>query len=106
MVRQEIKDFYLDAGENRQLKCTVPCSLYSVLYDNGIIGDPSVLDNVAKNTRYSERGCVFYADFEVTPLIMSQKSVLLRFFGLDTLCKVELNGNEIGVGQYAPNLRL
>ena len=97
MVRQEIKDFYLDAGENRQLKCTVPCSLYSVLYDNGIIGDPSVLDNVAKNTRYSERGCVFYADFEVTPLIMSQKSVLLRFFGLDTLCKVELNGNEIGV---------
>ena len=96
MVRQEIREFYMDVGEHEHLSCTVPCSLYSVLYTHGVIGDPSVLDNAARIKRYSERGCVFCADFEVTPLIMSQKSVLLRFHGIDTLCRIELNGREIG----------
>lgn len=96
MVRREIKDFYMDYGEHVRLECAVPCSLYSVLHKNEIIGDPSLVDNAAKIAPLSERGCVFYTDFEVTPLIMSMKCVLLRFHGLDTLCRVELNGAEIG----------
>ncbi len=97
MVRQEIKSFLMDSGEYAGLKCTAPCSLYSVLFDNGVIGDPSVSDNAAGLSRYSARGCVFRAEFEITPLIMSMKNVLLRFSGLDTLCRIEVNGQEIGV---------
>lgn len=96
MVKQEIKSFYMDLGEHKGLAAFAPCSLYSVLYENKIIGDPSVSDNVAKIAHYSSGGCVFYSEFEITPLVMSMKNVLLRFSGLDTLCTVELNGQKIG----------
>ena len=96
MVRQEIKSFVMDSGEHSGLQCTAPCSLYSVLYNKGIVGDPSISDNAAKLLPYSKKGCTFTAEFEITPLIMSMKNVLLRFLGLDTLCKIEVNGHEIG----------
>ena len=96
MVRQEIESFVMDSGEYSGLQCTAPCSLYSVLYDNGIVGDPSISNNAAMLLPYSKKGCTFTAEFEITPLIMSMKNVLLRFLGLDTLCKIEVNGYEIG----------
>ena len=96
MVRQEIKSFYMNYGEHKELACNAPCSLYSVLYDNGVIGDPSLSDNAARAAALFGKTCEFYADFEITPLIMSMKNVVLRFSGLDTLCRIELNGREIG----------
>ncbi len=96
MVRQEIKSFNLSLDGRSDLACESPCSLYSVLYDNGIIGDPSVSDNAAKAAVYSSKGCEFYSDFEITPLIMSMKNVVLRFHGIDTLCRIEINGREVG----------
>ena len=95
MVKQEIKSFRMDFGEHKGLECTAPCSLYSVLYGNKLIGDPSVSDNVSLISGYSEHGCTFYSEFEVTPLVMSMKNVILRFKGLDTLCKIEVNGHEV-----------
>jgi len=97
MVRQEIKKFYMDCREYKGLDCLVPCSLYSVLFEHGIIEDPSVSDDTDALVRYSDGGCTFLADFEVTPLIMSMKNVYLRFAGLDTLCRIEINGKEIAV---------
>ncbi len=96
MVRQEIKSFVMHSGEYTGLACTAPCSLYSVLFGNKIIDDPSLSDNAARITKYAECGCTFEAEFAITPLIMSMKNVLLRFSGLDTLCSIELNGYEIG----------
>ena len=75
MIRQEIKKFYMDCGEHKGLECIAPCSLYSVLYERGIISDPSLFDDVTLLADYSEGGCTFYADFEITPLIMSMKSI-------------------------------
>lgn len=97
MVRQEIKSFRMDFGAHTGLECTAPCSLYSVLFNHGIIGDPSISDNALQIKKYSGKPCTFTSEIEVTPLIMSMKSVLLRFSGLDTLCRVELNGHEVGV---------
>ena len=96
MVRQEIKCFRMDHGDYKGLECTAPCSLYSVLLGNKCIADPTVSDNAASLGKYSDRGCTFYADFEVTPLILSMKNVILRFHGLDTLCRVEINGQTVG----------
>ena len=97
MIRQEIKKFYMDCGEHKGLECIAPCSLYSVLYERGIISDPSLFDDVTLLADYSEGGCTFYADFEITPLIMSMKSIYMRFSGLDTLCRIEINDRELSV---------
>ena len=86
----------MDCREHKGLPCTAPCSMYSVLYDNKLIGDPSVSDNAYRVSELSGYGCTFYAEFEITPLVMSMKNVLLRFRGLDTLCNIEVNGHEIG----------
>lgn len=95
MVRQEIRKFNMDCRGHRGLECFAPCSLYSVLFENGIVGDLNVCDDVAPLAAYSSGGCTFTAEFEVTPLILSMKNVYMRFAGLDTLCKIEINGREI-----------
>jgi beta-mannosidase len=95
MVRQEIKKFYMDCGGHKGLECLAPCTLYSVLHDRGIISDPSLSDNISELSRYAEAGCVFYTDFEITPLVMSMKNIYMRFAGLDTVCRIEINGKEI-----------
>ena len=97
MVRQEIKKFYMDSGEHKGLECLAPCSLYSVLHERGIIGDPTLSDNISTLAHYADGGCTFYADFEITPLVMSMKSIYMRFSGLDTLCRIEINGKELAV---------
>ena len=96
MVRQEIKSFLMDYREHKGLACTAPCSMYSVLLENKHIADPTVSDNAASLGSCSDTGCVFYSRFEVTPLILSMKNVILRFHGLDTLCTVEVNGHTVG----------
>ena len=95
MVRQEIKNFFMDYGEHKGLKCVAPCSLCSVLYENNLMGDPSVSDNAAQFLKLGSGECVFFSEFEITPLVMSMKNVFLRFYGLDTLCKIEVNGHAI-----------
>ena len=95
MVRQEIRKFNMDCRGQKGLECYAPCSLYSVLFDHGIIGDPSVCDDTGALERFSLGGCTFTSEFEVTPLILSMKNVYMRFKGLDTLCKIEVNGNEL-----------
>ena len=70
MVRQEIKSFVMDSGSHSGLECVAPCSLYSVLFKHGIIGDPSLSDNAYGIAKYSERSCIFTSEVEITPLIM------------------------------------
>ena len=95
MVRQEIRKFNMDCRGHRGLECFAPCSLYSVLFENGIIGDPHLCDNVEPLGALSQGGCTFTAEFEVTPLILSMKNVYIRFAGLDTLCRIEINGRQV-----------
>lgn len=97
MVRQEIKKFHMDCREHKGLECIAPCTLYSVLFEHGIISDPSKSDDVAMLARHAIGGCEFYAEFEVTPLILSMKNVYLRFSGLDTLCRIEINDREVAI---------
>ena len=95
MVRQEIRKFNMDCRGHKGLECTAPCSLYSVLFRSGIIGDPTVCDDISVLEAISAGGCTFTAEFEVTPLILSMKNIYMRFAGLDTLCKIEINGKEL-----------
>ena len=95
MVRQEIKKFKLDIGEYRDLDCTAPCSKYSVLLEHGFIGDPNNGLEALNAAVYSDKECCFTSEIDVSALMMSMKCVYLRFMGLDTACRVELNGKEV-----------
>lgn len=95
MIKFEIKDFTLDVGTSSDLKCTSPCSKYSVLFEHGIIGDPAVGLNVRADETYGDKNCIFTAEFEVSSLMLSMKSVFLRLDGIDGACRVELNGREL-----------
>lgn len=95
MVKHEIKSFTLDVGEYIGLACSAPCSKYSVLLQHGFIEDPSKGLAAIDALRYADKACCFTAELDVSALMMSMKSVFLRFEGLDAACRVELNGKEI-----------
>ena len=97
MVRYEIKSFVMDCGEYKGLECTAPCSICSVLHKHGLVGDPAVLTNALDALGYLSRPCVFTSEFDVSALAMSMKNVRLRFHGIDTLCRIELNGRELAL---------
>ena len=95
MIRLEIKNFTLDVGGHTGLSCTAPCSKYSALLEHGHIGDPTVGLNAREAEAYADKSCTLTAEFEVSSLMMSMKSVFLRLDGVDGACRVELNGREI-----------
>ncbi len=92
----DINNWFLDCLTYHNLSCRIPCTLYSVLRDNGIIEDPYYGLNENKLTQLSERGCEFHTAFNVTPQQLECKYILLRFHGIDTLCDVRLNGVLLG----------
>ena len=92
---QKITAFTMDAGEHSGLVSRVPCSMYSVLLEHGLIDDPYYRDNGKRLRELSLGSCTFTAEFGVSDLTLSRKKQLLRFNCLDTLCEIELNGRKI-----------
>ncbi|MBQ9085075.1 MAG: glycoside hydrolase family 2 protein [Clostridia bacterium] len=95
MIKQKLTQFRLDYSEYTALECVAPCSMYSVLLDHGLIKDPYYGDNEKALRELSRVGCVFYTTFSVDTDTYSQSNILLRFHGLDTLCRIVLNGEEL-----------
>lgn len=95
MVKLEIKSFSMDYEKHAGLSCTAPCSLYSVLLEHGIIDDPAKCEDISLFAKMPKSECVFTSKFEVTQHVLAMKSVILRFSGLDTVCRIELNGKEL-----------
>ncbi len=95
MIKQEIKSFEMSCKGHSGLSAVSPCSLYSVLAENGIVGDIYTDCNADGISHHAEQGCVFTSQFDVSALIMSMKCVFLRFSGICGACTAELNGREI-----------
>ena len=95
MIRLEIKDFTLDVGKYKGLACTAPCSKYTALLEHGFIGDPAVGLNAKAAEVYADKDCELTAEFDVSSLMTSMKSVHLRLDGIMGACDVILNGKEI-----------
>ena len=93
MRLMRITDFRMDFGEYNNLSCTVPCSMYSVLLDHGLIDDPYYRDNEKKVRHLARENVRFTAEFSVADDILAKKNIILRFKSLDTLCRIELNGS-------------
>ena len=82
-------------GEYRGLECTAPCSMYRVLLDHRLIDDPFYGLNELKLTGLSDHDCVFETEFTVDEETLRREHVELVFLGLDTLCRIVLNGEAI-----------
>jgi len=78
--------------EHKNLECTAPCSMYSVLLDHKIIDDPFYGLNEREYMHLSDKGCKFECDFDVDEYTLSKEYIELTFLGLDTICEITLNG--------------
>lgn len=87
-----IKDFTMSFENYGKIKCSAPCSMYSVLLEQKLIPDPFYGLNELELTKLSEKDCEFEAVFEVDNEILDRDYVELNFSGLDTICEIYLNG--------------
>ena len=77
------------------IACTAPCSMYSVLYENGYIPDPFYATNELELRHLSEDDCDFYTSFSLSEQELSRDYHELVFYGLDTICDITLNGTRL-----------
>lgn len=90
-----IQNWKMTYMEHKDLPCTVPCSLYSVLLEHKIIDDPFYGNNDEKYTSLSDNDCTFTAEFEADGEMLGKDYVELEFLGLDTICDIFLNGRKL-----------
>ena len=79
----------------KDLPCTVPCSMYSVLLAHGLMEDPFYGLNEKNCTALSDKDCSFSARFSVTEEDLSKAHTELTFSGLDTICEIRLNDKKL-----------
>ncbi len=79
--------------EHKNLECTAPCSMYSVLLDHKIIDNPFYGLNEREYMHLSDKGCKFECEFEVSEEMLTKEYLELTFLGLDTICEITLNGS-------------
>ncbi len=97
----KISDFKLNYKDFTALDCKVPCSLYSVLLEKGLMDDPFYGMNEEKIKKLSYDDCEFTSVFNVDEETFEKNNILLRFNSLDTVCDVFLNGEKLG---YCENM--
>ncbi len=81
--------------EHKNLACSAPCSMYSVLLEHGLIDDPFYGLNEREYMHLSEKDCKFECEFDVEEDSLSKEFAELTFLGLDTICDIYLNGVKI-----------
>lgn len=83
-------------GEGLTFNGTVPGSIYTTLLDHKKIGDPYYRDNDIKYKWIARDDWSYTRTFDVTPAMMSQRSVVLVCEGLDTVATVYVNNKVVG----------
>ena len=69
----------------------LPCSVVSLIKNNGILGDPFFSTNVWGYQKFEDCHLIFIKEFE-----SDGKRKTLSFDGIDTLAEIYLNGKKIG----------
>ena len=86
-----IKDWKMDFGEYKELACTLPTDMYSVLFEHEKIPDPYYGLNELDLTDLSRKDCTFYSEFSLTNDELLRERIMLSFYGLDTICDIYFN---------------
>ena len=74
----------------------VPGSIFETLIDNEIIENPFYGLNEHKMSWVYESEWDYEIEFDLEPTFLEHKVILLRFYGLDTVSEVVLNGESLG----------
>ncbi len=88
--------YSIDGEPKYDLNASVPGSVYSELIKNGLTEDPYYRENEYKATDISKGSCVYERRFSLDEKMQSADSILLKFYGIDTLAQIFLNGVCIG----------
>ncbi len=75
---------------------TVPGSVYNDLLTAGLIPDPFYRHNEDEALKLMDHDFIYTRTFTVSPELLACARVLLRCHGLDTLARIEVNGQEAG----------
>ncbi len=79
----------------KEYNANVPCSVYSVLLENGEMPDPFVGENQYEASKISDRNFCFSKTFNTDENLLSCDRIFLQFEGLDTLATITLNGTPV-----------
>lgn len=90
-----IENWKMDFDEHCGLDATVPCNMYSVLFEHGIISDPYYGTNEESLCPLSYKDCSFYADVRLSKDDLEKEKAELVFYGLDTICDIYFNGTHL-----------
>lgn len=95
MIRRIVKDFRLTAGEYRDIPCSIPCSLVSVLEKQGLICPVHKKDNVYRSASFPSE-CEFAATVELDGRAAGRKHIYLKLDGVAASAEVIFNGRSYG----------
>ena len=100
MKRLDVNGIWeLSCGETKELNCsgTIPGSVYSFLLDAGKMEDPYFRDNELKALKLMDQDFCFSRKIEVPgEFLRGCGRILPHFDGLDTICRIEVNGRQTG----------
>ena len=95
-MKKYLTEWNMNYRDHRNIHCTVPCSMYGVLYENKLIPDPYYGTNEAALTGYSDYPCEFESRFSVSEKEYGSERIELTCYGLDTIAAIYINSKEIG----------
>ena len=79
-----------------KIKARVPGSIFEELIEEKIIDDPFYGLNEHQVKWVYESDWIYLTKFNVSDEILSRNNILLKFYGIDTFSKIELNGKVLG----------
>lgn len=74
----------------------LPVSMYQTLLKNNRMDNPYYGENEYLARELSRSNCAFYKSFEADERLIAHDKVFLRFYGVDTLSEIYLNGVLLG----------
>lgn len=88
--------FPADSSGRYNINAEVPGSLYSAMLAEGLTDDPYYRENERAAAEISRDSCVFDRSFDLAEGMENAGKYLLKFYGIDTLSEIILNGIPIG----------
>ncbi|MFX1448739.1 MAG: hypothetical protein ACFFCG_11485, partial [Promethearchaeota archaeon] len=89
--------YLLNKEKSIEISVEVPGSVFEALLDNDVIEDPFYGLKEHEVSWVYESDWDYEMGFDLEPSFLEHKHILLRFYGLDTISEVILNGDILGI---------
>ncbi len=95
-MKQSLNGKWRLYNSSYDIKADVPGSLYTALLKEGLIDNPYYRENEYKSTAICDDDCTYEYTFSLNNDIAGSDKKLLKFYGIDTISTIYLNGSYIG----------